>query len=386
MLNSCVKSSHEMLPETPMVAFEEAPDDFRLTDGFSNVQFLQLEMTEESAIDIVRKILDADNYLVVETRRNELLSFDRKNGKFINKIGAVGEGPGEYIRVSDVVYNEKSKSIDVYDDFKKKCLSYSPNGNFLFERKIDAPINYANNVVKSGDGYTMFALQFPGDKKSENFSYTVITPEGTNFQIDPLAPVQSGDYVTAFAQQPISTSGDKISFLKFLNDTIFALDKGKILPQYKLSLKQKIPSREIIAQYGDFDLFALQDFCTTNGYFTGFNKIYETEKYILLIPYDRFREGYFWIDKTTNKGFRVPSSNKLNLETDLMIQGRSIIGVVGSNDKELMCSFQANPIVNMCILRSLKENPDLQPFDSRLREFFENADPDGNPCIIIYEH
>lgn len=145
-----------------------------------------------------------------------------------------------------------------------------------------------------------------------------------------------------------------------------------------------MPSKELIAQAGPYDPDLYNKMCRASGWFPGFDAIYETNKFILLVS--KYKEGYFWIDKETEKGYRVHTTVETATDIIQAIEGRSIFSVKGSNENEFISCMDANPMVQWGFREEFKKHPELHPFSNRLKEFFENADPDGNPCIIIYEH
>lgn len=57
------------------IAFEEAPKDFRLASGFKDVQFVQLQITDDCVMGDVKKVLTARGEFVVLTKDNEVFCF-----------------------------------------------------------------------------------------------------------------------------------------------------------------------------------------------------------------------------------------------------------------------------------------------------------------------
>ena len=144
--------------EIPQIVFEESTADFKITDSFSKFKFIQLEQTDDCAFDYITKMVDAEDCIVVKTRiQNELFCFDKGTGAFKCRIGNIGEGPGEYLTVSDFFYNNKEKSICVIDPYHNSILSYDFEGNFLYAKKVEPYINKIICVERSNDGYIMFA-------------------------------------------------------------------------------------------------------------------------------------------------------------------------------------------------------------------------------------
>ncbi len=364
------------------ISFEDAPADFKLTDRFKNVHFVQLEMTDECVINFEKKIALAENRILVSTIRNELYCFDSETGKFICRVGERGEGPGEYLSIKDFYYNSSDSSIVILDAFKNRTLSYSLDGEYLKEGIFPASVNYVESIERSQNDYYMLSLMMHGGENE--YAYTVVRPDSSYFSFDPFAPVSVGNYMTAYADQPMAAFGNGFTFQKCLNDTIFRLDNGEIRPEYKLLMNKPLATKEQVANLGPYHKKDVCDMALSTGYFIGFDRIYETQQYILLIQPVQSDQGYFWIDKESNTGIRIASSNNMSKEAERAIEGKSIISVKGGNDKALI-SFIMPATINFSFKGAFERNPEIKPFSDQLRPFFENTDPEGNPIVIIYE-
>lgn len=382
-LFSC--SGHEMHYDIQDITFEDAANDFKLTDSFKHIHFVQLEMTDECAINMEKKIMLANKRILVSTRQSELYCFDSKTGKFVCRIGRRGEGPGEYLSIIDFCYNQADSTVIILDAYKNRTLSYRLDGKFLSESIFPVPINYVDNIERSQNGYYMLSHKMHGGNAQKDYAYTVLRPDGGYFNFDPFAPVEVGNYMTAYADHPMTACRNGFTFQKFLNDTIFRLENGEIYPLYKLKMNMPVASREQVANLGFYHKRDVCDMARSTNYFVGFDRMYETEKFILLIPPYQSDEGYFWINKENNTGIRILSSSNLNKEAVRAIEGKSIISVKGGDDRTLI-SYINPALIKPCFVKAFENNSEIKPFSRELRPFFENADPEGNPVIIIYEH
>lgn len=370
--------------ELQHVAFEEAPADFKITDNFSKFKFIQLEQTEDCVFEHITKMVDADGCIIVKTWQNDLFCFDKETGAFKCRIGRRGEGPGEYLHIRDFFYNAQEKSICVIDSYQASIISYDLSGNFLHKKKQETNISMISCAERTNDGYLMVANMVYDNPEMNNDAYTVIRPDGTWFYIDPFEPVWIKNSMSPFANKPMAKDKKGITFHKFLNDTIFRLEGGEVFPIYKLEIDKKMPTKEMVSQLGSYSQPDLDIWCLSTGYFTGLDRIFETEKLILLEPLTAATDGFFWIDKETNKGIRIPSSNRLDLVGKMVLEGKSIFKVHFSNEHELVCGMQA--ILVDCFKDVIEKNPELIPFSDELVPFLKNADSEGNPIVFIYEH
>ena len=104
--------------------------------AFSDFSPLLLEVTDESMLGYIAKVVcSGDRLYVLSMMEPTVFIFD-KSGKFRSKL-AKGQGPGEVIFVSDAtVYNDTLFVLDNYRSIK----AYDLDGHFLGEKmKIEGP-------------------------------------------------------------------------------------------------------------------------------------------------------------------------------------------------------------------------------------------------------
>lgn len=95
---------------------------------------IPLETTEESLFAEVRKIIKSGAYFFILDTEGKLSVFDIR-GKFIRNIGKVGQGPGEYMMLTDFSINENRQ--EVYINSLQKAVVYDFSGNFKREFSLN---------------------------------------------------------------------------------------------------------------------------------------------------------------------------------------------------------------------------------------------------------
>ena len=96
-------------------------------------RFLILETSDSLQIGRISKILFHDDKMIItDAITNNLYIFNR-NGKLLNKISNIGNGPGEYVRIDDVLIDNVLKYIVVLDGIQKKMITYSMAGKYINE-------------------------------------------------------------------------------------------------------------------------------------------------------------------------------------------------------------------------------------------------------------
>lgn len=383
-LGSCRHESDTRSFSTENVTFEETAPGFKISDSFKNIKAIQLEFNDTCAIGTIEKIFKAEDELVVLTQQDEVFCFDKNSGKFLGQLSRRGEGPDEYNVIVDVYYNSKDKTINIISSFPSKILSFNAEGKLLNSERTDLPVDDAiESIARSNDGWMLMSHRLAGGATPTEYAYTAVSPTGDEFSFDPFAPIKAGNYTFPFAYQSAVALGDEITFFKFMNDTIFAMKDGEISPLYHLELKKKFPQREILAQMGNFAEASLV-IGLKGEYFGGFEKIFETKRYIVLTSRIEFVGGQFWIDKETGKGYHFSETQEVKPMMAMMLKGEIIPNIFGSNENEIISVLDVSDIE--VANKALKETSDLVPFSEEIKNLLENADPEGNPVVIIYSH
>lgn len=105
-------------------------NDFEIKDILENIRYILLENKTECLFSEINKLIIENDriYILDMYGTKSLLVFDI-SGKFLHKIGGVGEGPGEYTRyINFDVYDD---TVYVLDLSNNKMLIFDKNGNYI---------------------------------------------------------------------------------------------------------------------------------------------------------------------------------------------------------------------------------------------------------------
>lgn len=103
--------------------------------------FFMLEFTDSSMLGTCYIVEDMDDTIILRDIQN-VYNFT-SSGAFINRINHIGDGPQEYLNVSDaVVYNN---TINVFDLHKGKIFTYDMEGNYIQSLLNDSLLSITKN-------------------------------------------------------------------------------------------------------------------------------------------------------------------------------------------------------------------------------------------------
>lgn len=135
----------EKLHQIP-VNFQEFID-LKFSDFFDTTLIIPLEVSPNSLIGEVSKVLTTKDYVYVldRTIAESLFVFDYR-GRLLHSFSRTGEGPGEYLRVTNFFLSSDEKIIFITDHSLGKILAFDPKGDFLFEKKFDLGENFEDMI------------------------------------------------------------------------------------------------------------------------------------------------------------------------------------------------------------------------------------------------
>jgi hypothetical protein len=220
---------------------ENQVDNINIT--FDNIEVIDLSKYKQIELNVnndvllgsVNNILYLKDYSCLVKSLKELYYFNN-DGSFKNKIGARGNGPGEYNEIGSIFL--KNDTICVFDSNKKKILYYTPDNTFLFEKNLSNLYNIENDCFPRAifpiyDSKYLSANVFRGDHVSV-LRYSLL---GNDFEL--ITNIE-GKYLRdgSFIQEEVSLNHNNDIIAWILHtDTIYCVKKDSniINPIYSIT-------------------------------------------------------------------------------------------------------------------------------------------------------
>ena len=138
LFNSCINKSIDadlIGVETITIDYENGP--LVCFDSIiSDIRFIKLETKENNLVGNVDKMLIHDDKIIVVDRYNsKSIHVFNEMGKHISRISNVGNGPHEYLTITDVDITP-SGLIAIKDNYKDVILYFNTNGTFEKKEEI----------------------------------------------------------------------------------------------------------------------------------------------------------------------------------------------------------------------------------------------------------
>ena len=220
------------------LVFEKQSSSIFFSDRiFKKIEITPLETADDCLVGEDPELLSDDHHYFIRDYQQEfILRFD-KSGKFINRIGRRGGGPGEYKAIEDYYIDSKAKVVEVLETYGP-ILRYKYDGTFISSMKVDG---FANSFIKTGDTY--WINRGMNHELASDGRLFKVSEDGT--VIDRFLPLKT--HWPSITEQCFSRSGNIISFKECLSHLVYriiddgpvkttVIDFGKYdIPQYLYS-------------------------------------------------------------------------------------------------------------------------------------------------------
>jgi hypothetical protein len=230
---SCKENSKTLLKEYN-INISHVTDS--LQSAIKSYTILRLDNQPDAYITFVTKFILTDQYLLFKNESKQSIIIYDKSGKYINSISKKGRGPGEYLYISDFMFDEKTREITICDlDRLKK---YSFNGDFLSEQKIDSRIS---NILRMDNGNLVSEKGLPTDNPQTNFHLRILSDK-LEVLAKRLPIIPSGGPGFGIEGQIYRTALNKdyAYFFSYTGDTIYHISDNIIRPVYLLKYDKPI--------------------------------------------------------------------------------------------------------------------------------------------------
>jgi hypothetical protein len=217
-----------------------------LSQVASNIEYIKLETNDECMIRKINSCFFTDSLIFI-ANRDHILKFSR-DGKFLQKIGKPGRGPGEIDLIRTMTLLPDKRMIAVQKNAIKEMLFFSFDGTVV--KAVNIPEALYIKVINDG----RFIVYDPGTDGASKNTFSLINETG-----DTISGI--GNYCSW-----INTSGmafmegsypepflykNKWYFKDRYNDTVYTVVSDRIIPSYSVNMgKYKLPDELRLERIG----------------------------------------------------------------------------------------------------------------------------------------
>ncbi len=382
-LSACMFSAGEHKEIAAIkIPLSDTDNILRLSQVADSLSYIKLESDTNCMIGRIDKIIPAgENIIVVDKEVGRSVFIFNRSGKFQSKISRHGRGPGEYIKIKDVVYNYEAHTIIIADD--AKFLSYSMDGKFMTEV-------YSNNIVEK--------IEYVGNNTLALFSNYVRLPDLIDksrypnlllFDIKKEAEAPflyfDGEINTEAINDMVSNfsrygTKNDISFMMPLNDTLYQISESDVVAQYVLDFGEG--RRKEVAR-----LIKESKRSSANAFDAA--REFEESSFPILLNYIKSEELIFLFYKKGEMfyyGFYYPSKNVFLESAMKYVEGVSGSRIPMINDMDIPMLFMPMAtdgsnfyfVMESVYLEYFKNSPSPQ-----MQELIRTSTLNDNPIIIV---
>lgn len=224
---------------------KEVPDTFTWNSVAKKVIYIPLSSSHLMDGHPAINYLGDDMCILSEGKEQWIHRVDFK-GSFLSSFRHVGNGPGEYVYLSSVVYHPKDSTIRVFDNGSHKYIIYSKEGKLFREiNLVDSELNY----LLHAEGDTYFCSGSFSNGKSEIIvSDTALRVKSSILPFDP-----TDDYVTRggiMLTTSVQRCGPKLCLFNHIySDSVFLLTPDGLKPEFILRKGKYAPSLDDVKQF-----------------------------------------------------------------------------------------------------------------------------------------
>lgn len=229
------------------------PVELKLSELGGDVRYVPLETTDSCLIGSNSKLMLLDKHIVVMQRQDCLL-FDKETGKFLTKVGHVGQDPEAYSNstptyndVNGLLYFKREpatlQKYDVQGKYHGKLTMVTPPVapvDFCFTDSLI--IGHYNNWALSynasslayyneaGERVDTIPNMFPVPEKSmQDIASISILKQGNSGML--LSKFNNGESAINIMGIPfLWKSGGKVRFKENFNDTVYTVERNGLVP------------------------------------------------------------------------------------------------------------------------------------------------------------
>ena len=348
----------------PSLNLGQSDDTEFMTKEIANTRLIPLETTDDCLIGNITDLrLVGDTLVVVDGYKSKQVYLFNRDGKFLSKIGSVGDGPGEYGQITQATAN--SDGIEIFDMQSNRFIAYDYDGNI--RETIGFNETSPIGVLRLNDSVFLapYASYF------EQFPFAIQWLEGDSI-VDTAFPYSINRH--EIAPSLFRLNENEIGLHIPYNDTIYSITDRQITPLYTLGLITEEESRNWLLTSAKMSNDERIEYVMNNKNApVEFETVYPTEDYFVITHQKGTNVYISIVDRKTleSRNYIIGSAKAKRqyiLPHFITVSGNSMLG-----------SFEDTYFINL----SKKTREEIEKhFSEHDQEILKNYDYENNNPIV----
>ena len=250
-------------------------------------RLLPLETNDASLLGGINKIVYQDSLIFLLDKRftSKVFAFTANDGKFVRKLGKIGNGPGEYSNIDDISIDKENRQIHILAD-RNRLITYTLDGDYVTTKQLPfmaTHMEYMNNRL-----FFVCDLTDMDNLLITDMDFNILSSHFPN-------EVYKSNY--RILLHPLQKKENELLFHRFLDNRIYRINlDGELSVAYQIDFGANSMSLEDIDNLTEKELKEIMKTKVGNvKYFT------ETDKYAFIMFFNKNSPCVSIFDKKANQ-------------------------------------------------------------------------------------
>lgn len=358
--------------------------DLKTSDLVATSTFIKLESSERSFLGEISKCISHhDTLFVLDKQHTKAVYAFHVSGKFLFKVGTLGEAPGQYRSISDFTIVPQARHVAILDDRRQRLVVYDFTGKLIKDFDIPKETQVGvSQILYSNGRYFLYTNYTCID--ASNCHNLIVTDLDGNTQVKEMRVPSKLENFGVYDSYNLSSSGDTVIYFNYTEDIIYFISNNQIWAKYKIDFGGMKPDQFAVDISAD-NIEDVYSNASVNAYTLGVSYCSASKKFLIgrftvfqrgvgFFVYDRHRSRVKWSTRIASDSLGLLSTT-----------------IVGSEGNRVFCSFPSEMIDRMRV--GFEKEPDYEEayrigtanYGKRFMDVVVNSKLNDNPILAVYE-